>query len=61
MPDEPIYASAFCRVDTYTPRGDGARSWYIGAEHESYQCPEWPTKEAMITDLERVLEALRDA
>ena len=55
-----IYDSEFCTVDTYTPDGLGTTPrWFIGDAHDSYNTAEWPTRQAMIADLEAALDALR--
>jgi len=56
----PIYRSEFCEVNSYTPNyPDPTPSFYIGNADESYDSPNWPSKEAMIADLEAALTALR--
>lgn len=54
-----IYESEFCVVGVYTPAPGRGTIWYIGHADESYNSPDWPTREAMIADLEAALVALR--
>jgi hypothetical protein len=61
-PHDPIYQSEHCSVDTYTPHGpDKPTVWYIGDRHDSYDSPGWPSREAMIADLEAAVDALKHA
>lgn len=53
-----IYESEFCVADDYAPPGRD-RFWYIGDNYEGHDSPTWPSREAMISDLEAILVALR--
>jgi hypothetical protein len=62
MPEAPppIYRSEFCEVNSYTPNyPDPTLSFYIGNADESYDSPNWPSREAMIIDLTLAIEALK--
>jgi len=56
----PIYRSKFCEVNSFTPNyPDLTPSFYIGNADESYDSPNWPSRDEMIRDLEGALAALR--
>lgn len=52
-----IYVSDHCYIDhQVSPSQD---YWYIADIHDGYDAPQWPTREAMIVDLENALVSLK--